>query len=445
MKKIYSLIYVTPSSRIKYLKNNFIVRSVMKVASGTAFAQIIALLLIPFITKVYGAESYGIMGVYLSTLAIFTSIVALTLPRAIVLPEKIEEAQAITAVSFKIIIFMTLLSFIILIFTKNKIMILLGIETIGNWILLVPIAAFFSGILQIMQQWAIRENQFGIFAKTAVYQSLYNYGGKVLTGWIAPITANLIIISSLVDLLRANTIMFSLKHRLEINFGFFQKNQWENRRLLKKYKNFPLYQAPEEFIDAIAQGIPVIILTFFFGPMSAGYYTLSRMVISTPSSLLGNAINDVYYPRLAQASQNNEPIRPILIKATKALIIVGAFPYTVFFIFSPFIFELIFGEEWRTAGEYSKWLVLWIYMMFVNGPSVKALLVIGAQKWSLKFTIITLIFRLMLLIIGAAYFKNELFAIILFAILGFIVNITLILQTFIKVKKFDESKGGDID
>lgn len=123
--------------------NNFIVRSVMKVASGTAFAQIIALLLIPFITKVYGAESYGIMGVYLSTLALLTSIVALTLPRAIVLPEKREEAQAITAVSFKIIISMTILSFIILIFTKNKIMTLLGIETIGNWILLVPIAAFF--------------------------------------------------------------------------------------------------------------------------------------------------------------------------------------------------------------------------------------------------------------------------------------------------------------
>lgn len=175
--------------------------------------------------------------------------------------------------------------------------------------------------------------------------------------------------------------------------------------------------------------------------MSAGFYTLSRMVISTPSSLLGNAINDVYYPRLAQAKQNNEPIRPILIKATKALILVGAFPYTVFFIFSPLIFEIIFGEEWRTAGEYSRWLVLWIYMMFVNGPSVKALIVIGAQKWSLKFTIITLIFRLMLLIIGAAYFKDELIAIILFAVLGFIINITLILQTFIKVRKFDESKG----
>lgn len=50
---------------------------------------------------------------------------------------------------------------------------------------------------------------------------------------------------------------------MDINFGFFQKNQWKNRRLLKKYKNFPLYQAPEEFIDAISQGIPVIILTVF--------------------------------------------------------------------------------------------------------------------------------------------------------------------------------------
>lgn len=445
MKKINSLIYVARSSKIKYLMNNFILRSVMKVASATVFAQLIALLLIPFITKIYGAESYGVMGVYLSTLALLTSIVALTLPRAIVLPEKRCEAQAITALSFKTIILMTSLSLFLLFFTKNKLMTMLGIEAIGNWIFLIPIAAFFSGILQIMQQWAIRENQFGIFAKTAVYQSLYNYGGKVLTGWITPLTANLIIVSSIVDLLRANIIMNSLKKRMDINFGFFQKSKWKNSELLKKYKNFPLYQAPEEFIDAISQGIPVIILTVFFGPMSAGFYTLSRMVISTPSSLLGNAINDVYYPRLAQASQSNDPLRPILLKATKALLLVGAIPYSVFFIFSPFIFELIFGEEWRRAGEYARWLVLWIYMMFVNGPSVKALIVIGAQKWSLQFTVITLIFRLLLLIIGAAYFKSELIAIILFSVLGFIVNITLILQTLIKVRNFDKSRGIDFD
>ncbi|MGN7476659.1 lipopolysaccharide biosynthesis protein [Solibacillus silvestris] len=432
-------------SKIKEIMNSFIVKSVMKVASGTALAQLIALLLIPFITKIYGSESYGIMGVYISFLTLLTSIVALTLPKAIVLPKKIEEAQALTALSFRIIVFMTSLSFILLLFTKEKLINILGIESIGNWILLIPLAAFFSGVLQIVQQWTIRENQFGIFAKTAVYQSLYNHGGKVLAGWIAPLSANLIVISSVVDLVRANIMMKAFKKKRLIDFGFLRKNERDNRELLKKYKDFPLYQAPEEFIDAISQGVPVIILTSFFGPMSAGFYTLSRTVISAPSSLLGSAINDVYYPRLAQALQSNEPLKPILVKATKTLLLVGAVPYAILFVFSPPLFEAIFGTQWRTAGEYSRWLVLWIYIMFANGPCVKALIVMGEQKWSLKFSVITLIFRLIILIIGAVLFKDELIAIILFSVLGFIVNVSFILQTFIKAKYFDERRGMDFD
>lgn len=56
-------------------------------ASGTAMAQVISMLLAPIITRLYGPEAYGMMGTFMAIIGIFTPIAALTYPIAIVLPK----------------------------------------------------------------------------------------------------------------------------------------------------------------------------------------------------------------------------------------------------------------------------------------------------------------------------------------------------------------------
>lgn len=68
--------------------NNKFIKSVMVVMSGTIAAQAITLLCAPIITRLYGPEAYGILGVFNAVLNIITPIAALTYPIAIVLSEK---------------------------------------------------------------------------------------------------------------------------------------------------------------------------------------------------------------------------------------------------------------------------------------------------------------------------------------------------------------------
>ena len=75
------------------------VRNVLTVASGTAVAQAIAMALSPVITRLYGPEAFGQLGVFTSTVSLFAPAEALTLPIAIVLPERDGEAKQLVKLS----------------------------------------------------------------------------------------------------------------------------------------------------------------------------------------------------------------------------------------------------------------------------------------------------------------------------------------------------------
>ena len=71
--------------KFKILFKSPFVRNVIILSSGTAGAQIIAILLSPIITRLYGPEAYGLMGTFNAMISIITPVVALTYPIAIVI------------------------------------------------------------------------------------------------------------------------------------------------------------------------------------------------------------------------------------------------------------------------------------------------------------------------------------------------------------------------
>jgi len=52
----------------------------------------------------------------------------------------------------------------------------------------------------------------------------------------------------------------------------------------------------------------------------------------------------------------------------KYLLIVGLPAYTILFFIVEDAFAFIFGEEWRIAGVYSKYLVFFFFIRFVMAP-----------------------------------------------------------------------------
>jgi len=421
--------------RIKQLSKNRFLRNVAIVATGTAGAQAIAMGFSPIITRLYGPEIFGLVGSFMALLAVLTPMVALAYPIAIILPEDDEEAKGLAKLSVLIALATSALAAVIISQSNDHMLKIFGLEELNNYLLLIPLAMLFSGFQQIIEQWVIRKRMFRLTAKIAIVQSLILNSSKAGLGVLYPIATPLIILSAISSLLYAALLAFGLNIGRKKHEPSYHSNRSSLLTLAKRYRDFPIFRAPEVTLNAASQGLPVLMLAAFFGPAAAGFYTLGRTVLAIPSTLLGKAIGDVFYPRLAEAAHKNEDITQLVVQATKALSLVGIVPFGLVIAFGPWLFSFAFGAEWSIAGEYARWLAVWCFFGFINTPAVKALPVLNAQSLLLFSTILMLAARAFALAAGYYFFKSDLIAVIFFSASGSIMNLILVLVTINLCKK----------
>ena len=174
-------------TKIASLSKSKFVRNVATVATGTAGAQAISIAFSPIITRLYGPDSFGLLGVFMALVAVLAPLAALTYPIAIVLPKEDSDARALGWLSFYIAFSMSSFFAIVIVIWGELLLGLVGLEAIVAYSMLIPIAMFFSAILQIARQWLIRKKQFKVTAKVALYQALIISSIKTGLGFLNPI------------------------------------------------------------------------------------------------------------------------------------------------------------------------------------------------------------------------------------------------------------------
>lgn len=429
------------NSKIIKLKNKPFVRNVIIMASGTAAAQALVMALSPIITRLYGPEAFGLLGVFMSIVSIVAPIAALTYPIAIVLPKYDKEAKGLIHLSLYISFGIASLVGVILLLFSRPIVKLFQIEVIAPFLYLIPLVILFSGFLQVAEQWLIRTKQFAITAKVTFFQSLILEGSKVGIGFFHPIATVLVVLSTLGHALRALMMIIGAKHSNYKELNESDEESLSIKELVKKYNDFPLFRAPEVFINAVSQGLPILMLASFFGPASAGFYSIGRTALGLPSQLIGKSVGDVFYPRISKAANDGENLTVLIKKTTLALLVIGVIPFGTVVIFGPWIFSFVFGADWLIAGEYARWIAIWALFSFINRPSVMSMPVLSAQAFHLKFTVLMLLTRTIILVIGYYVFSSDLVAVALYSVSGALLNVILILFSLRISKSFDESRG----
>ncbi|API92974.1 polysaccharide biosynthesis protein [Virgibacillus pantothenticus] len=420
--------------KIKNIFSSEFVRSVLIMASGAAGAQAVAMALSPIITRLYGPEAYGIMGTFISMVNIIAPVAALTYPIAIVLPRNDLDAKGIIRLSLIITSGISILSFFVITIFKQHIITLFNLKEISSFLYLIPLVIIFGGIMQVSEQWLIRTKQFNINARVTFWQSVIINSSKAGLGLIYPFSWVLVMFTALANGLKAAMMIFYIKKSTYKKVYSKEQNRKSIKDLAKEYYDFPAYRAPEVFLNAISNGLPILMLTGLFGTAAAGFYSIGRTVLSLPSLLIGNAVGDVFYPRIAEAEKNGENITILIKKATISLGLIGLVPFGLIILFGPVLFSFVFGSGWDTAGEYARWIALWSLFAFINKPSIKALPVLHAQRFQLFYTIFMLIMRIVALVVGYLFFSSDIISVALFGVTGAILNIVLVMIT-IRISK----------
>lgn len=417
---------------LQFIRRPF-VRNVAMVASGTAVSQVIGMAFSPLITRLYGPEAYGMLGVFMSIVGVLGGVAAMTYPVAIVLPKSDTDAAGLVRVSIYTGMATSLLTAIVLLFFGTEILSFLKAEAILSFMYLIPAFMLIATVSAVVGQWLIRKKAFALTAKVTVWQSLIINTIKAGMGFLYPTAAALIVTNTFGVLLGAALMLLGLSKiaagsRQETDVAEPGLSAWA---LAKRHGDFPLLRAPQVLINSVSQSLPVMMLAAFYGPAAAGFYAIAGAVLGIPVALIGGSVMQVFYPRINEAIHRGEDARALIIKATLGLALSGALPFAVVVIAGPALFDFVFGSEWRVAGIYAQWLAIWLFFQYINKPAVSAIPALGIQRGLLIYELFSTGTKVLALYLGYTVFESDVAAVALFSIFGVVAYAWLILWVIV--------------
>lgn len=404
----------------RFMRKKF-VRNVAIVATGTAGAQATTIAFSPVITRLYGPEAFGILGTFTAILVVFTPLAALSYPLALVLPKRDSDAIGLAKLSLSIAVVMSLLTTLALLLFKGSIVKIFELEKIEPFILLLPVAMFFSAVMVIIAQWVIRKKLFKIKAKVAVLQALWLNGAKAGAGLIFPAASILIILATIGSALHALMLWTETRKNKEGRMAVKEITANKNsatdfKSLAWRYRDFAYYRTPQTLLSALSQSMPVLMLASLFGPTVAGFYTLSRMVLGVPSRLIGQSVADVFYPKFVEILQEGKSGKNAIAKTSISLLAIGSLPYLIIIAIGPSLFSFVFSDEWSMAGQFSQWMAVWLLTVLASRPVISAIPALGLQHQFLIFEILSFGIRVAAIFLGYLLSSSAIITIAFFSI-----------------------------
>jgi O-antigen/teichoic acid export membrane protein len=413
---------------LQYLVNNKFLQAVAVVAGGTTIAQAINLGFSPIVTRFYGPEAFGVLGVFSSVITILSPLVTMAYIHAIALPKKDRDALDLLWLSIRIAVVACILLFLIFMLFRKPLANALGYASLGPFLFLIAPVLLFVGIDHALGEWLVRKKQFKTIGGVEIGRALALGSAKTGVGFFSPTATVLIILTLLGHVLHA-FLLYKGSFK-SISAARKQESGVVKSNVAHTYRDFPMFRASQIFINTVSMDLPMLMLASFFGPAAAGFYSIGRRVMMLPATIIRTAVNKVFLPYIVEAVHEKREIQRILIKLTLTMSLIGIFPFSIVFIFGPQLFSFLFGAEWLIAGQYARWLALWLFFSFINGPCGQAVSILGLQGKVLIHTIAVILSRVGVILLGGLYYQNELLTIKMFSFIGMFFNILLMIGVF---------------
>lgn len=401
---------------------------VLKMVTGTAVAQIIGFAFIPLLTRIFPPEAFGTLGVFMALLTFLTPLATLSLPLAIVTSKTDSEARITCSLAFVLAVAICFILFLLLLFLYPSFENRFGNGLSYQFMLLLPIALLFCAFFEIADNWCIRAERYAFRAKAAVLQATMANVTKVILSLLFTGATPLVFVAALNPLI---FVLLMILAKAEKNFfNLFDFSSLKARRkILTDQKDLVFFHTPQLLLNGASLSGIVLIIANSFGPVMAGYYALARTVLILPVSLIGKAVGDVFYKTtstLYQTGQKSQ-IWSRLVAATMALAALGIVPLVIIWLWGPVLFQFVFGQQWREAGELAGIISVWLFFVLINAPSLKVMIVFKKLKWPFLMNCISTPARLLSMLAVASYTNSLELSVWAFVIVSALHNCILVL------------------
>jgi len=360
-------------------KKSTFLGNVIVLLTGTGIAQIVPILVAPFLSRLYTPEDFGVLALYLSILQILGSIINLRYEMAIVLPKSKRESLALVLIGLYVAIAGSILLFSIVSIFNNNITSILGNNKISPWLYVIPFNIFLIGFFNILNYYNTRIKQFKEIAKSNIVKSTANSCIQVLLG-VFKFNSGLIIGQLFSSFLGNYSLSKTLYKEKEILKTFTRNELWS---IAKRYRKFPIYSTWGTFLNTFSLNCSNFFINAIYTLSQLGYYSYGYKYLSLPVSLIGNSVSQVYVQKAAEERNEFGNCKDLFISTFKKLLFISLAIFSLLFFIVEDLFAFIFGEQWRIAGRFAKIMIPLVFIRFISTPLSTTITVFEHQKLAL--------------------------------------------------------------
>jgi len=345
-------------------------RAIAVLMSGTVVAQLVGVAVYPLLTRLYTPAEFGEFAVFFSVLSIAAVGAALRYEVAIPIAEEPKQAASLLKLSVLIAGLISVLAG-----AASGAMIASGLISTSNWmvwVVLLPLSIITVCSHQALYNFALRDKRFRSIAGSAVARV---GAGSVLQAGLFKLSGLGLVIGQLVGYLVGVLVL--------VRQGAVRAPALpaEVMQVARRFRSFPIYGLWGALFNAGGVHLPSLFFAYYFSAGSAGLYLLTHRVLQIPAVFIGAAVSDVYFSHAPDAARAGT-LGPLTSAYFRRMIMLGAGPCLIGMLSGPAVFSLVFGPNWRMAGEVSSFLLPWIFIVFVTSPLMRLFVVFERNKTS---------------------------------------------------------------
>lgn len=361
-------------------------RAVMVLLGGSVMAQGLGVAITPGLTRLYSPHDFGHLGVFSSYVTVALVAVVLRYDLALVSTEDDTDLRGVLLTCLALLPVMSLAGTLLLLALVQA-----GVGSFGDLPLVaVPLAGLTllaAGGFSISRYWHVRAQAFGLISRAHLLQSAvrafvqlaFGFASLGSVGLIGGDTAGRVV--GLRDLARAP--YQSVRGR--------EDSLHQLRRAARRYWKFPAYVFPSSIADTLGMALPPLLIASHYGAAAAGLFVLVQRVLSLPAATLGIAIADVFHARVAERVRRQQGgTRRMVVRTTGILLVAGAPVAIAALLMGEAVFGLVFGPEWKQAGQMAGVMAPWYLAHLAVSPVSRAILVSGRIGFKLVYDLFSL-------------------------------------------------------
>lgn len=356
---------------------NFL-RPAATIAGAAALGQVIIVLVSPLLTRLYTPEDFGVLAIYASLLSMLVIVASLRYEVAITLPGEDCQALNLLALSFLMLLVFGLLGLFCVLIAGPQIAGLLNLPPGSAYLFLLPVSLLGAGSYQILSYWALREKAYAAIARTRLSQSMSLVVTQLLLGWLGMGFWGLLLGDVAGRAGGSGTLACIIWRRRGEMQG--RVSPAGMRSVARRYWRFPVFSSSAALLNGIGAHLPPLLLGVFYGPGTAGWFALAQRVLGIPLALLGASVAQVYLAETAKLAGAAPRRLPEVFGSTvRSMAIIGLPLVCLAALLSVWLFPVVFGNAWATAGLYMRILAPMFLLQFIAGPTGGTLDVLERQ------------------------------------------------------------------